>query len=116
MPQKAHPGRGDIWLANLDPTRGREQAGLRPVLVVSVGAFNQSKGELVVVVPLTSTAHGIPWHVTLAPPDGGVKNQSSIMCEAVRGISKDRLLKRWGVVSPSILEAVEDRLRILLGL
>jgi len=38
------------------------------------------------------------------------------MCEAVRSISKDRLLKRWGAVSRSSLEENEDRLRILLGL
>jgi len=116
MPQKTLPGRGEIWLADLDPTRGRERAGLRPVLIVSVAAFNQSKAELVVVIPLTTTARGIPWHVAVAPPDGGVKNHSFLMCEAVRSISKDRLLKRWGAVSISILEEVEDRLRILLGL
>ena len=43
MPQNLLPERGDIWLADLDPTRGREQAGRRPVFIVSVGAFNQSK-------------------------------------------------------------------------
>ena len=74
MPQNILPERGDIWLADLDPTRGREQAGRRPVLIVSVGAFNESKAGLVVVIPLTSTARGIPWHVAVVPPDGGLKN------------------------------------------
>jgi mRNA interferase MazF len=116
MPQNILPERGDIWLADLNPTRGREQAGRRPVLIVSAGAFNHSKAGLVVVLPLTSTQRGIPWHVIVTPPDGGVKNTSFLMCEAIRSISKDRLLKRWGTVSLSIREEVEDRLRILLEL
>jgi mRNA interferase MazF len=116
MPQNLLPEHGDIWLADLDPTRGREQAGRRPVLIVSVGAFNQSKAGLVLVIPLTSTPRGIPWHVQIVPPDGGVKNTSFIMCEALRSISKERLLKRWGTVTLPVREGVEDRLRILLGL
>jgi mRNA interferase MazF len=116
MPRNLLPERGEIWLADLDPTRGREQAGRRPVFIVSVGAFNQSKAELVLVIPLTSTPRGIPWHVQIASPDGGVKNTSFIMCEALRSISKERLLKRWGTVSSRAREEVEDRLRILLGL
>ena len=116
MPQNILPERGDIWLADLDPTRGREQAGRRPVLIVSVAAFNQSKAGLAVVIPLTSTARGIPWHVCVTPPDGGLKNTSFLMCEAIRSISLERLLKRWGPVSLPVCEEVEDRLRILLDL
>ena len=116
MPQKILPERGDVWLADLDLTRGREQAGRHPVLVVSVHAFNQSKAGLVVVIPLTSTPRGIRWHVGVAPPDGGLKNASFLMSEAVRSISQERLLKRWGSVSLPIIEEVEDRLRILLNL
>jgi mRNA interferase MazF len=116
MPQKILPQRGEIWLADLDPTRGREQAGRRPVLVVSVGAFNESKAGLAVVIPLTSTARGIPWHVAVVPPEGGLKNSSYLMCEAIRSVSRERLLKRWGAVSVAVRAEVEDRLRILLGL
>ncbi len=116
MPQKILPNRGEIWLADLDPTRGREQAGRRPVLVVSVSAFNQSKAGLVVIVPVTSTARGIPWHVNVTPPAGGVRNASFLMCEALRSVSTDRLVKRWGILPSSVLEEVEDRLRILLDL
>jgi mRNA interferase MazF len=110
------PQRGEIWLADLDPTKGREQAGKRPVLVVSVGAFNQSRAELVVILPLTSTLRGIPWHVPVRANEGGLKNNSEIMCEAVRSVGKSRLVKRWGAVSPRAMAEVEDRLRILLNL
>jgi mRNA interferase MazF len=108
--------RGDIWLADLNPVRGHEQAGRRPVLVVSVDAFNQSRAALVVVIPITSTLRPIPFHVVVQPPEGGLTNPSALLCEAVRSISKDRLVTRWGAVSTGTMSQVEDRLRILLRL
>lgn len=108
--------RGEIWLADLNPVRGHEQAGKRPCLVISVDLFNQGESGLVVVLPVTSKEKGIPFHVTIDPPEGGVKMQSFIKCEDVRSISVERLDKRWGTVSVETLEAVEDRVRILMGL
>jgi mRNA interferase MazF len=61
MPQKTLPERGDIWLADLDPVRGREQAGRRPILIVSVDGFNQSKAGLAIVVPLTQVRQLRSW-------------------------------------------------------
>lgn len=110
------PSRGEIWILNLDPTRDREQAGSRPALVISVNAFNHGPADLVVILPVTSRAQGIPFHVALAPPEGGVRQPSFIKCEDVRSVSKSRLLERWGVVTPPTMAAVEDRLRILMGL
>jgi mRNA interferase MazF len=110
------PQRGEIWLTDLDPTRRREQARRRPVAIISVGAFNQSGAELVVVIPITSAARGIPWHVKIEPPDGGVRSPCFLMCEAIRSVSKDRLMKRWGVMSEAVRQQIEDRLRILLDL
>lgn len=111
-----HPQRGDVWLANLDPTRGREQAGTRPVLVLSANLFNAGPAGLTVVLPITSKFKDIPWHVEVAPSEGGLKTRSFIKCEDVRSIAKERLSKRWGRVSPATLDAVETRLRILLEL
>lgn len=116
MPTGPSAARSDIWLADLNPVRGHEQAGRRPVLVVSVDAFNQSRADLVVVIPITSTLRPIPFHLVVQPPEGGLTNPSALLCEAVRSISKDRLLTRWGSVSPAIMAQVEDRLRMLMGL
>jgi mRNA interferase MazF len=112
----ADPSRGEIWLADLNPTRGHEQAGQRPVLVISEDIFNKGPADLVIVLPMTSTHRGVPSHVPIKPPEGGAKNPCVIMCEAVRSIAKERLLRRWGKVYLSTLVAVEDRLRILMGL
>jgi mRNA interferase MazF len=112
----ANPGRGEIWLADLRPTRGREQTGRRPVLVLSVDFFNAGPADLIVVLPLTSTQRDIPLHVKIDKGDGGIRKESVILCEAIRSISKDRLISRWGTLSREAVAEVEDRLRILLDL
>ena len=110
------PKRGDVWLVNLDPTQGREQAGRRPALVVSTDLFNASPAELVIVLPITSKDKGIRSHVRIESPEGGLKAVSFAKCEDVRSVSVSRLKKRWGQVSRDTFESVEDRLRILLEL
>jgi mRNA interferase MazF len=66
------PLRGQVWMADLDPTKDHEQAGKRPVLVVSADVFNAGPADLVVVLPITSKAKGIPTHVAVSPPEGGL--------------------------------------------
>jgi len=110
------PLRGEVWLVDLNPTRGRAQAGKRPVLVVSTNGFNKSPADLVVIAPITSKDKSIPWHVALQPPEGGTKSRSFIMCEAVRSVSHDRLAQRWGAVTTATMNEVGDRLRILFDL
>jgi mRNA interferase MazF len=112
----AYPRRGEIWLADLRSTRGREQTGRRPVLVLSVDFFNAGPADLVVVLPLTSTLRDIPLHVKVRKGDGGTRSDSAILCEAIRSVSKERLISRWGVLSREVMAEVEDHLRILLDL
>ena len=95
------PSRGEVWLVDLNPSRGHEQAGVRPGLVVSVDPFNHGPAGLVVLLPLTRIGKGIPFHVELNPPEGGVKVKSFIKCEDIRSVAKERLSRRWGRVSGS---------------
>lgn len=109
--------RGDVWLVDLDPAVGHEQAKRRPCLVVSVDIFNQGPGELAVVVPFTSRFRNLRWHVPAKPSEAGVSLNSYIMCDQPRAVSFDRFSgKRFGKISHHILEQVEQRLRFLLGL
>ena len=109
--------RGEVWLADLNPTRGREQTGQRPVLIISADPFNRSPAGLVIAVPFTTRRRGIPTHVEVRPPDGGLHDVSFAMCEQLRTLAADRLASRaFGMVSASVLRAVEDRLRFLLEL
>lgn len=66
------PSRGEVWTANFSPTIGREQAGLRPCLIVSADGLNHSRAEIVIVAPITSKAKNIPSHVEITAPEGGL--------------------------------------------
>ena len=110
------PARGEVWDADLDPPRSHEQGGARPVLIVSDDIFNQGPSGLVIAVPISSKDKGVRSHVPAGPTEGGLKTRSFIKCEAIRSISTDRLGRRWGVVSPGTMNAVEERLRILMDL
>jgi len=110
------PARGEVWLADLDPVRGHEQVGRRPVLVISDDIFNRGPADLVIVLPMTSRLRSIPSHVRVSPPEGGLTTESAILCEGVRSITRRRLVTRWGAVRRRTLIAVEEILRILLRL
>jgi mRNA interferase MazF len=112
----AEPRRGDVWSINLEPIVGREQAGLRPALVVSVDKFNQGPADLVIVLPITSKNKNQPIHVPVSPPEGGLTMLSFIKCEDIRSVSKQRLKRFTGTVSANTMAEVETRIRILLHL
>jgi mRNA interferase MazF len=116
----ADPCRGEVWLADLGTGRGREQAGQRPALVLSIDGFNAGPAELLLVVPLTSQtskSKNIPAHIRVDPPEGGLKTPSVVLCDQLRAVSKDRLGKApWGRVSDATLVKVEYAVRVLLGL
>ena len=111
------PNRGEIWLADLNPVRGHEQAGKRPVLIVSTDTFNHGPAELVLVLPLIRTNRGIPIHIPIRPPEGGVSAPSYILCDALHSISRGRLSSEaWGKVSLQTMQQVEEMLRLLMEL
>ena len=103
-------------MLNLDPTRGHEQAGTRPALILSVDAFNAGPANLTIVIPITSRSKGVRSHVAVHPPEGGLSVVSFIKCEDIRSVATERLQRRVGEVSAPTMSAVEDKLRILLGL
>lgn len=108
--------RGEIWVVDLDPTRGLEQQGTRPAVVVSSDGINSGPAGLVVVVPLTTTDRRIPLHIRIDPPNGGVRTPSFAMCEMVRSVSAAHLTRRWGVLDRGTVDLISDRLRIVLDL
>ena len=111
------PMRGEIWPADLNPTRGHEQAGRRPVLVVSADTYNRGLSGLVFVLPLTRTNRRIPIHVEIRPPEGGVREISYILTDGIRSISRERLGESaWGRVSPETMRKVAEMLRVLMEL
>ena len=112
----AQPSRGEIWSIDFDPTIGRQQAGTRPALVISVDKFNHGPADLIVVLPVTSKDKKQPMHVPVIPPEGGLSALSFVKCDDIRSVSKQRLKRFWGAVSAQTMAETERRLKILLNL
>lgn len=111
--------RGEVWFVDLDEPgmQGHEQQGYRPALVVSIDRFNLGPAELVVIVPMTTRVRvQVPLHVPIDPPEGGLKQSGSILCDQIRTIALGRFRHRTGTVSAPVMAAVEARLRALLAL
>ena len=107
---------GEVWQAEFDPIVGHEQGGTRPVIVVSADPLNEGPSQLAIVVPVTRTYRGIPFHVEITPPEGGLKHRSFALCEMVRSISIDLAQFRIGAVDQYVMDEIDYRLRVLLGL
>jgi mRNA interferase MazF len=105
---------GEVWFVDLDPIIGREQAGRRPAVVVSVDQLGAGASGLCIVVPITTTERPNPLYIEIAPPEGGLREHSWAMPEMVRSISRRRLVDRWGTVRAHTLEAVVSRVRLLM--
>jgi mRNA interferase MazF len=110
------PLRGEVWDFRLDPTEGYEQGGNRPCLVISNNHLNQSRAELVIIVPMSTRLRAINSHIVVEPPEGGVTSPSDIMCEHVRSLSTDRLIQYRGDVSRNTILSVEAAIRRLLAM
>lgn len=109
--------RGDVWLVDLEPTVGHEQAKCRPCVVISAETFNQGPTELIVILPLTSRYRPLSWLVPVDPPEGGLSKRSYIVCNQPRTVSFQRFFgTRLGNIQPEKFEEIDQRLRFLLCL
>ena len=110
--------RGDVYLAPLDPSQGLEQAGTRPVIIVSRDAINLHS-PVVVIVPLTSRVNKnrlLPSHVEIKMGEGGLPVDSVALCEQVRAVSTTRLTRPLGHLSEDTISQLNSALRIALDL
>ena len=87
------------------------------MLIVSADPINQGPADLVVAVPFTTRRWGVPTHVEVRPPSGGLREVSFAVCEQVRSLATERLGPHpLGSVPVAALRSVEDSLRLLLRL
>ena len=102
-----------MW-ANLDPTQGHEQSGLRPVLVLSHEIFNDRSGT-VIACALTSQEPRAGFPLTLDLTNSKLPKRSWVKISQIRTLSVQRLGKKAGKVSPEELEKVVDGLGEIIG-
>lgn len=104
---------GELYLADLGPThtRGFEQAGWRPVLVVHSEGF-QRIPNLALICPLTRTDRGVPNHVPIEPDDyNGLRSSCFVMTEQIRAIDRRFVKTPLGLAPPAVTRHVLSILR-----
>ena len=106
--------RGAVVWVDLDPTRGREQRGQRPALVVASDDYLASVRDLAVVVPITTADRGWPHHVLVEGSD--LRQRSFAMTEQPRTISTQRVRGFAGRAAETTMGAVDRWLLDFLGL
>jgi mRNA interferase MazF len=106
--------RGDIYWADLDPTIGHEQAGRRPVLILSRPAFNDHSGT-VVAVALTSAEPRAGYPLTLELTKTSLPKRTWVKISQIRTLSTQRLAGRLASCHPTELQGVIEGLNELVG-
>jgi len=110
--------RGDVYLADLNPVQGSEQAGTRPVIIVSRDAINENS-PVVIIVPTTGAEHKpklYPTHILLKAGTGGLTKDSVAKAEQVRAITKTRLRTSIGQLRFEHMSLVSAALKIAMDL
>jgi mRNA interferase MazF len=109
--------RGEIWLADLNPIRGSEQAGIRPVLILQNNAMSNFT-TTILAIPLTTNLRraALPSCVQVNKDEGGLTSDSVILCHQLRVLDKTRLSRKIGAVSSRTITAVESCVLFTLGI
>ncbi|MDE3091007.1 MAG: type II toxin-antitoxin system PemK/MazF family toxin [Chloroflexota bacterium] len=109
--------RGEIWLADLNPSRGSEQAGIRPVVVIQRASLDRFT-TTVVVVPLTTNLRRlkVPGGVLIPAGEGGLDLDSVALCFQLSVIDRQRLIRALGQLTATRLAEINRALKYTLDL
>lgn len=104
----------EIWFADLNPVKGSEQKGYRPVVIVSGDLLNTHL-QIVIACPLTSKIKNYKGNIVLKPNEiNGLTKQSEIMIFHIRSISKNRLVQKIGSITAKELSTLKKGLDDIL--
>ncbi len=106
--------RGDVLWAELNPVRGREQSGRRPVLVISHDVFTERSGT-VIAMAITSQPPKAGFPLTVELSSGGLPTRSWVKVGQIRTLAVERLARRIGRISPEELLRVVEGLNEVVG-
>jgi mRNA interferase MazF len=109
--------RGEILWCDLEPRRGHEQGEVRPVIIVSADAYNETRSPLVAIVPLTRAVAKNPLHVALAIDETGLEAPSTALIDHARFVDRSRLRpEAAGKLVPGAQARVDRNLARVFGL
>jgi len=109
--------RGSIWLADLNPTRGSEQAGIRPVLIFQNNAVNPFT-RTVLAIPMTTNLRraALPSCVQISRGEGGLAGDSVVLCHQLRVLDKRRLRRELGKITQESMARIESCMLFTMGI
>jgi mRNA interferase MazF len=109
--------RGDIVLCDLNPVIGTEQAGIRPAVILQIDRANTASPHTI-IAPFTTKIRQtlLPSHVLIPAGSGGLKQDSVLLCEQVRVVDKQRIVRVLGHLDEPAMRDIDKALRIILGL
>lgn len=109
--------RGEVYLVELDPTRGSEIKKTRPAVIIQNDVDNRYS-SVTVIAPITSKfdTELYPTEVLVKLPEGGLRIDSVVLLNQLRAIDKSRLGRRLGTLKPTTMALVNDGLAIVLAL
>ena len=108
--------RGDLFFANLNPVKGSEQGGKRPVVILQNNVGNKFS-PTVIVAAITSRTRkkaNMPTHVSL--DNAALEKDSQVLLEQIRTLDKTRLIKKVGRLTQDEMRAIDNSLEISLSL
>ena len=109
--------RGTVVLVSLDPTKGHEQRGARPCVVVTDPAVSSDQRfPMIAVVPLTGTPGEGALYPRLTPGPSGLRQPSWALIDQLRAVDKRRVIRVFGVIPDAELGTVDEGMRLFLGL
>jgi mRNA interferase MazF len=106
--------RGELWWADLNPVRGSEQSGVRPVLVISHDIFNQRSGT-VIALALTSQSPSAGFPLTMELTTAMLPKRSWVKISQIRTLAVERLSNRLGAITPEELDVVIEGLNEIVA-
>jgi len=109
--------RGDLFYVNLDPTKGSEQSGARPIVVIQNDVGNEY-APTVIIAPLTtkSFAKRYPTNVNAPRGTAGLTEDSTVLLSQIRTIDKGRLERKLGHLPSALMGEIDEAIKVSLGL
>jgi mRNA interferase MazF len=110
--------RGDIWWADFGIPFGSESGFRRPVLIMQSDAFNKSKLNTIVVIPLTTNLilANAPGNVFIEKDESGLSKDSVVVVSQINAIDRHRLIERVSTINRTMLNEVEYGIKMVLGI
>lgn len=111
-------GRGDIWWVDFGVPFGSKPGYRRPAVVMQANAFNRSRVQTVIVIPMSKTIGlaSAPGNVLCRPRETGLRKPSVANVSQIAVIDRRRLVEKVNVLPGRVLRQVEDGARLVLGL